>query len=133
MLDLVNASKADFVAASLGAKKGQLWLHRNHTRLDVPVRAHLGAAINFQAGTVKRAPLKFQAWGIEWVWRIKEEPQLWRRYASDGLLFLGLIFAHVLPLAIDNRWHRFKSRRWPRDLLVNAIRDHGLRHNYPLW
>jgi Glycosyl transferase WecG/TagA/CpsF family len=84
MIDKVNASEADFLAVSLGAKKGQLWLHRNHQRLAIPVRAHLGAAINFQAGTVKRAPPRLRAWGLEWLWRIKEEPQLWRRYGHDG-------------------------------------------------
>ena len=56
IIEEVNASEADFLAVSLGAKKGQLWLHRNHHRLTIPVRSHLGAVINFQAGTVKRAP-----------------------------------------------------------------------------
>jgi N-acetylglucosaminyldiphosphoundecaprenol N-acetyl-beta-D-mannosaminyltransferase len=79
MIDQVNASAADFLAVSLGARKGQLWLHRNHRRLTIPVRAHLGAVINFQAGTVKRAPPGLQAWGLEWLWRIKEEPNLCHR------------------------------------------------------
>ena len=52
IIDKVNASEADFLAASLGARKGQLWLHRNRRRLAAPIRAHLGAVINFQAGTV---------------------------------------------------------------------------------
>ena len=52
----INASNADFLIVALGASKGQAWLSRNHHRLRVPVRAHLGAAINFQAGTVRRAP-----------------------------------------------------------------------------
>ena len=86
---------ADFLAVSLGAKKGQLWLHRNHQRLTVPVRAHLGVTVNFQAGTVKRAPPRLRAWGLEWLWRIKEEPHLWRRYAHDGWVLLGLIFTRV--------------------------------------
>src|SRR5207244_10946213 len=84
IIDKVNAGAADFLAVSLGAKKGQLWLHRNHQRLTIPVRAHLGVTVNFQAGTVKRAPLRLRAWGLEWLWRIKEEPHLWRRYAHDG-------------------------------------------------
>jgi hypothetical protein len=55
IIDTVNASQADFLCVSLGARKGQPW-HRNYQRITVPVRAHLGAVINFQAGTVKRAP-----------------------------------------------------------------------------
>ena len=54
IIDKINSSDADFLVASLGAKKGQLWLQRNHYRLLIPVRAHLGAVINFQAAMVKR-------------------------------------------------------------------------------
>jgi hypothetical protein len=46
------------------------------------------ATINFQAGTIKRAPAGMQRWGFEWLWRIKEEPQLWKRYRDDGVAFL---------------------------------------------
>jgi N-acetylglucosaminyldiphosphoundecaprenol N-acetyl-beta-D-mannosaminyltransferase len=123
MIDKVNASEADFLAVSLGAKKGQLWLHRNHQRLAIPVRAHLGAAINFQAGTVKRAPPRLRAWGLEWLWRIKEEPQLWRRYGHDGWVLLRLLFTRILPLAIANRWYRFKSQRQPQDLQIKVAQN----------
>ena len=124
IIDKVNASEADFLAVSLGARKGQLWLHRNHQRLTIPIRAHLGAVINFQAGTVKRAPTWLRAWGLEWLWRIKEEPHLWRRYAHDGWVLLRLIFTRVLPLAVANRWSRFKSQRWPQDLLIRTTHNH---------
>jgi N-acetylglucosaminyldiphosphoundecaprenol N-acetyl-beta-D-mannosaminyltransferase len=123
MIDRVNASDADFLAVSLGAMKGQLWLHRNHQRITIPVRAHLGAAINFQAGTVKRAPPSLRAWGLEWLWRIKEEPHLWRRYGHDGLVLLRLLFSRILPLAIANRWYQFKSRRRPQGLLIKIAQN----------
>ena len=80
----VNASKAEFLVVALGARKGQTWLLRNHHRLRVPVRAHLGAAVNFQAGSVKRAPRAIRKVGLEWLWRIKEEPHLRIRYWHDG-------------------------------------------------
>ena len=124
IIDKVNASEADFLAASLGARKGQLWLHRNRRRLAIPIRAHLGAVINFQAGTVKRAPTWLRACGLEWLWRIKEEPHLWRRYAHDGWVLLGLIFTRVVPLAVANRWSRFKSQHWPQRLMIRITHDH---------
>ena len=73
----INASGAQLLIASLGAVKGQAWLLRNHTSLRVPVRVHLGAVINFQAGTIRRAPPSVRRSGLEWLWRIKEEPHLW--------------------------------------------------------
>src|SRR5262249_46991876 len=123
-IDAVNASEADFLAVSLGAKKGQPWLHRNHQRLTIPVRAHLGAAINFAAGTVKRAPMWLQAFGLEWLWRIKEEPGLWRRYAHGGAVLLGLVLTRILPLAILNQWHRFKFGQNPKELLISTEQHH---------
>jgi N-acetylglucosaminyldiphosphoundecaprenol N-acetyl-beta-D-mannosaminyltransferase len=96
----VNTSGADFLAVSLGAKKGQLWLQQNRDRLRSPVRAHLGAVVNFQAETLRRAPRYLQAWGLEWLWRIKEEPHLWRRYWSDGRVLMALLARRILPLAI---------------------------------
>jgi len=99
LLTHVNASGADFLAVSLGARKGQLWLQQNRERLRSPVRAHLGAVVNFQAGTLRRAPRYLQSCGLEWLWRIKEEPHLWRRYWSDGSVLMSLLVKRVLPLA----------------------------------
>jgi N-acetylglucosaminyldiphosphoundecaprenol N-acetyl-beta-D-mannosaminyltransferase len=106
IIDRINASGADFLIAALSARKGQLWLQRNHDRLQIPVRAHLGAAINFAAGKVRRAPSAVQKMGLEWLWRIKEEPYLWRRYWNDGSVLLRLLLTHVFPLAIRARWQR---------------------------
>lgn len=95
----INASNADFLVVSLGAKKGQAWIERNRHRITVPVISHLGAVVNFVAGTVKRAPVWMQNLGLEWLWRIKEDPALWRRYFWDGLALLRLLAGRVLPYA----------------------------------
>jgi N-acetylglucosaminyldiphosphoundecaprenol N-acetyl-beta-D-mannosaminyltransferase len=102
VIDRINESNADLLAVSLGAKKGQSWLLRNHRRLLIPIRAHLGALINFQAGTVKRAPAILRRAGLEWLWRIREEPWLWRRYYKDALVLIRLLVSRVLPLAVLN-------------------------------
>ncbi len=106
----INASRADFLLVALGAKKGQLWLLHNHGRLKIPVRAHLGATINFTAGKVRRAPAALRGWGLEWLWRIKEEPHLWVRYWNDGLVFIGLVLTRVLPLIVLARWQLLVCR-----------------------
>ena len=103
----INASNADFLIVALGAAKGQAWLLHNHHRLRVPARAHLGAALNFQAGTLRRAPRMLRALGLEWLWRIKEEPQLWERYWRDARTLLRLLCARVLPLACGAAHHRW--------------------------
>jgi N-acetylglucosaminyldiphosphoundecaprenol N-acetyl-beta-D-mannosaminyltransferase len=124
IIDIVNSSRADFLIVSLGAKKGQVWLRRNHKRLTIPIRAHLGATISFQAGTVKRAPPGVRAWGLEWLWRIKEEPYLWRRYWNDGRVLLRLLLTRVLPLAMAAQWHRLSFERHGEKLRVTVAYDH---------
>lgn len=123
VIHAVNSSGADFLSVSLGARKGQLWLYRNHNRLTIPIRAHLGAALNFQAGVIKRAPPAVRAWGFEWLWRIKEEPYLWRRYLNDGLVLLRLLSTRILPLAVMTRWHQFRQELRRHDLLIEKSRD----------
>jgi N-acetylglucosaminyldiphosphoundecaprenol N-acetyl-beta-D-mannosaminyltransferase len=98
-IDRINRSGADFVIVALGARKGQAWIERNRARLTAPVLCHLGAVINFAAGTVSRAPRPLQVLGLEWLWRIKEEPSLWRRYSSAGLVFIDMLCSKVLPKA----------------------------------
>lgn len=106
LLRRINAAKPDLLLVSLGARKGQAWIERNRPRLEVPVVAHLGAVLNFVAGTVRRAPPRVQALGLEWLWRIKEEPRLWRRYFHDAAAFAGLVAIHALPYAWHVRHHR---------------------------
>ena len=100
IIEAINRSGAEFIVVSLGAKKGQAWIEHNRQRLDAPVISHLGAVVNFVAGTVKRAPLFWQRCGLEWLWRIKEEPSLWQRYFFDGFGFLKLLITRVFPYAL---------------------------------
>lgn len=99
----INASGADFVVVALGAAKGQAWIEHNRAQLEAPVISHLGAVINFVAGSVSRAPGWMQRTGLEWLWRIKEEPKLLRRYADDGYALLRLLAGHALPAALAAR------------------------------
>ena len=97
MIDQINAAKPDFVVVALGAAKGQAWIDRNKDRLSAPVTAHLGAVVDFVAGDVLRAPKRVQQLGLEWLWRIKEEPSLWRRYFSDAGSLVRICATKLLP------------------------------------
>jgi len=109
-IDAINASGADFLVVSLGAKKGQSWIEHNRSRISVPVISHLGAVVNFVAGGLDRAPIWIQRSGLEWLWRIKEEPGLWRRYTSDGMVLFKLLVTRVVPYAWIMYWHKPKDK-----------------------
>lgn len=128
-LERINASGADFVVVALGAKKGQAWIEHNRERLQAPLISHLGAVINFAAGSVKRAPRWVQKSGFEWVWRIKEEPVLWRRYAIDALALLRFTRTQIVPIALHSllphrvtREHHIEAHARSRRL---TLRLHG--------
>ncbi|WP_312028340.1 WecB/TagA/CpsF family glycosyltransferase [Aquabacterium sp. J223] len=92
LIDDINRSGADFLVVALGAQKGQAWILHNLPRLKPPVVSHLGAVVNFVAGAVRRAPPWMQRTGLEWLWRIREEPGLVKRYAGDGLALARLVW-----------------------------------------
>jgi N-acetylglucosaminyldiphosphoundecaprenol N-acetyl-beta-D-mannosaminyltransferase len=104
LIGAINATNADILIVALGAAKGQAWIKHNLRRLNVPVVSHLGAVVNFAAGTVSRAPVWMQRSGLEWLWRIKEEPELWQRYWHDGRVLLSVLFSRLLPYALWQRW-----------------------------
>jgi N-acetylglucosaminyldiphosphoundecaprenol N-acetyl-beta-D-mannosaminyltransferase len=99
-IDRINASNADFLLVALGAKKGQAWIEHNRYRLNPPVLSHLGAVINFAAGSVARAPVWVQRVGLEWAWRVGQEPQLWRRYWVDGRVMVHALLTQLLPWSL---------------------------------
>jgi len=96
-IDAINAARPDFVVVALGAAKGQAWIERNKARLNAPVTAHLGAVVDFTAGGIARAPQWVGRAGLEWLWRIKEEPSLWRRYYKDAIALARLALTRLTP------------------------------------
>ncbi|HEY4067081.1 MAG TPA: WecB/TagA/CpsF family glycosyltransferase [Burkholderiaceae bacterium] len=102
-IDKINASAADFLVVSLGAAKGQSWILNNLERVTTPVISHLGAVVNFVSGRVTRAPVWVRRLHLEWLFRIWQEPALWRRYAGDAITALLMFASHVAPFIVWNR------------------------------
>lgn len=96
----INAAAPDVVVVALGAEKGNAWIARNAGSLSAPVVSHLGAVVDFTAGTIRRAPVLWRRLGMEWLWRIRQEPALWRRYWRDGLSLLGVCIGRLAPLML---------------------------------
>lgn len=107
----INHTAPDFIVVALGTAKGQRWIETNAPVLNAPILSHLGAVVNFVAGSVRRAPGWMQHGGLEWVWRILEEPKLWRRYYDDGKVLLALCASKVLPLALKRLQHGLRPLR----------------------
>ena len=91
IVERINAARPDVLFVALGNPKQELWMGRNAARLDVGVMIGVGGTFNFIAGRVKRAPRWVQKCGLEWVYRIVQEPgRLWKRYAYGLVKFSWL-------------------------------------------
>ncbi|MDZ7626880.1 MAG: WecB/TagA/CpsF family glycosyltransferase [Parvularculaceae bacterium] len=97
IIDKINAAEQDFLVVALGASKGQAWIDKNLSRLNAAVIAHLGAVVDFTAGSIRRAPVAVRRAGLEWAWRILAEPSLWVRYWKDGIGLFGIVATRLMP------------------------------------
>jgi len=84
----INASGASTVWVGLGCPKQELWMAAHRGRVQA-VMVGVGAAFDYHAGTVVRAPVWMQQAGLEWLHRLASEPRrLWRRYLVTNTLFV---------------------------------------------
>jgi len=89
-VDRINASAAGIVFVGLGCPKQERWMAEHRGRVQA-VMIGVGAAFDFHAGTVKRAPVWMQRYGLEWLHRLASEPRrLWKRYLVTNTLFIWL-------------------------------------------
>ncbi|HEV2821446.1 MAG TPA: WecB/TagA/CpsF family glycosyltransferase [Solirubrobacteraceae bacterium] len=88
--DEINRSRADVVWVGIGQPKQERWMEDMRQLLDPPVMVGVGAAFDFHAGLVPQAPSWVQASGLEWAFRLVQEPRrLWRRYARYNPRFVA--------------------------------------------
>jgi N-acetylglucosaminyldiphosphoundecaprenol N-acetyl-beta-D-mannosaminyltransferase len=77
----INDAKPDVLWVGIGVPKQEKWMAHMRDRLDVPVMCGVGAAFDFHAGRVPQAPTWMQERGLEWIYRIAQEPRrLFPRY-----------------------------------------------------
>ena len=89
LVRIVNESGANVLLVGVGAPKQEKWIMKYRDRMPgVEVFMALGATIDFEAGTLKRAPLVWQKCGMEWLYRVIKEPKrLFKRYFVDDMQF----------------------------------------------
>lgn len=89
LIRIVNESKANVLLVGVGAPKQEKWIMKYRNRMPkVDIFMALGATIDFEAGTLKRAPIFWQKIGLEWLYRCLKEPKrLFKRYFIDDMQF----------------------------------------------
>ena len=89
----VAESGAQLLLVALGSPKQELWIHRHRGELGPVVAVGVGASIDFVAGMVRRAPAWMSRAGLEWLFRLAQEPRrLFRRYLVEDVRFLPILW-----------------------------------------
>lgn len=96
----IRESGASIVLVGLGCPRQETWVYENRDLLPMPLLA-VGAAFDFHAGTVPQAPSWLQNRGLEWLFRLVQEPRrLWKRYLYLNPLYLTLILLQLLKVRV---------------------------------
>lgn len=96
-VERLNASGAHIIWVGLGSPKQDLWMALHRPALNAPLLIGVGAAFDLLAGTKRQAPLWMQRSGLEWAFRLAQEPgRLGRRYLVYNPKFVWLVFRHQL-------------------------------------
>jgi len=111
-LPAIHATRPDILLVAFGNPKQEKWIGMYKRQLGVPVMMGVGGSLDFIAGLTHRAPRWMQRCGLEWVFRLIQQPgRLWRRYLTDLMVFgpfllrqwwlmrRGGAYAHLLPAA----------------------------------
>lgn len=86
IIEMIRVSKPHILIVALGAPKQEKFMYHNREELKVPVSLGLGASLDFEAGVVKRAPKWMADHGLEWIYRIFQDPKrLAKRYLVDDI------------------------------------------------
>ena len=97
IVGLIRDRRPDALFIGLGTPKSEQWAWKHLIALGVPVVLCVGAGFDFVAGSKKRAPRWMQASGLEWFYRLIQEPgRLWKRYLAGNARFLILLAKEIV-------------------------------------
>ncbi|GAB3772310.1 N-acetylglucosaminyldiphosphoundecaprenol N-acetyl-beta-D-mannosaminyltransferase [Nocardioides ginsengisegetis] len=93
----IAGAHPDMLFLGMTTPRKEIFLARYGDQLDVPVLHGVGGSFDVLAGVTRRAPLAWQRHGLEWAYRVLQEPRrLWRRYLVTNSAFLVLVAAELL-------------------------------------
>jgi N-acetylglucosaminyldiphosphoundecaprenol N-acetyl-beta-D-mannosaminyltransferase len=94
VIDLLNTTDPDILLVGFGMPAQELWIKRNHARLNARVILPCGACLDYASGRARRGPRWMTDHGLEWLARLLLEPRrLWRRYTLGNLQFARVVLA----------------------------------------
>ena len=111
IIEAINASGANVLAIGVGAPKQESWICQHRAKItNIKTFLAIGATLDFEAGTLKRAPAWMSSAGLEWLYRLIKEPgRLWKRYLVEDTSFFVLILRQKFNLDTKQDFSSNKS------------------------
>lgn len=102
VIELINRADVDLLWVGLSTPKQERWMSAHRDRLNSRVMLGVGAAFDINSGAVKQAPRLLQRSGLEWLFRLIQEPRrLWRRYLRNNPAFVMRILRNPPRLIVE--------------------------------
>jgi len=99
VVERIRASCADVLLVALGVPLQEEWIARNMERSGVRIAMGVGGLFDFYSGRIPRAPLWMRRAGLEWTYRLLQEPgRMWKRYLVGNMIFLIRVFYERIQL-----------------------------------
>ena len=97
--ETIAAASPDILFVAITSPKKENFLARWSEKMGVPVCHGVGGSFDVMAGKVQRAPEIWQHLGLEWLYRVKQEPRrLWKRYFVTNILFIRMIAKEIFKV-----------------------------------
>ncbi len=134
----INDTRPDFVWVALGAPKQEIWMYQHQNKIK-GIMLGVGAAFDFSAGTVKRAPAWVQEMCLEWLYRLIQDPRrLFARYLTTNGSFLFHVFFENRRYKKENKHKkiamighkRIPSREGGVEIVVDEISTRLVQRGY---
>jgi exopolysaccharide biosynthesis WecB/TagA/CpsF family protein len=121
----INRSGADIVLVGMGAPRQEMWIDTNRQQIDAALVMGVGGLFDFYSGRIPRAPLWMRRTGLEWCWRLAQEPaRMWRRYVLGNPVFIARVAKERLDRRFEERARERLLSRYDRPF---ALTLHRLR------
>lgn len=92
IISMINSVNTEILIIGMGSPRQELWVDKNRRFLKVKIIVCIGGIIDILAGKSQRAPIWMQRIGLEWFWRLTQEPKrLWKRYLITDMKYFYLL------------------------------------------
>ena len=130
VIEAINASGARILLVAMGAPHQELWIGRHRDELTSNAAIGVGGLFDFYSGRIPRAPMWMRRSGLEWIYRLRQEPsRMWRRYVLGNPVFLWRTWREqqALRSATLFPWRTEATR------IQRILRKASLRARQPLY